>query len=118
MRQEFEAFQIVSALDDLKLHLGALAQAPQPGDELASVSAISPDETKSRELMLESFEYQLGAVAVLNVCRMNYRDQHQTHYIDEQMSFATIDLLAGVVAVSPPFSVVLTDWESMTAALG
>jgi hypothetical protein len=38
--------------------------------------------------------------------------------IDEDVALATGDFLAPVVAAAPPFSVVLTVWLSMMAALG
>jgi hypothetical protein len=38
--------------------------------------------------------------------------------VDEDVALTTIDLLARVVAVRPPFSVVFTDWLSMMPALG
>jgi hypothetical protein len=61
---------------------------------------------------------QPGAVAVLYVSRMDYGNENQPKDIYEQVALATIDLLARVVAVRAPLSVVLTDWLSMIAALG
>src|SRR5439155_320033 len=87
-------------------------------DELPRITAISPNETEAIELILDPFEYEFRAVTILNVGRMNDCDQYEPHHVDEQMSFASIDLFARIVAVRPPFSVVLTDWESMTPALG
>jgi hypothetical protein len=52
---------------------------------------------------------ELGAVAVLNVGRMDDGDQYEPEDIYEQMAFAPINLLARMVAVRPPLSVVLTD---------
>ena len=52
---------------------------------------------------------QLGAVAVLNVGRMDDGDQYEPENIYEQMALAPIDLLARIVAVRAPLSVVLTD---------
>jgi len=38
--------------------------------------------------------------------------------IDRDMALATLDFLGGIVAARPPFSVVLTLWVSMMAAVG
>jgi len=43
----------------------------------------------------------------------------QAEDIDEDVSFAALDLLVAVITDTvPPFSVVLTDWLSMRTALG
>ena len=47
----------------------------------------------------------------------DYRDQ-KAKRIDEDVALAAVDLLARGVAVWPPFSVVFTDWLSITPALG
>jgi hypothetical protein len=38
--------------------------------------------------------------------------------VDDEMTFSSVDFLARVISAEPPFSVVLTDWLSMMAALG
>jgi len=58
-------------------------------------------------------QHQTRTIAVLNIGRMDDGNKHQPKNIYEQMAFAAIDLLASIVAVRPPFSVVLTDWLSM-----
>jgi hypothetical protein len=42
----------------------------------------------------------------------------QPEGVDQQVPLATVDLLGAVVAVRPPFSVVLTLWLSRITALG
>jgi hypothetical protein len=49
---------------------------------------------------------------------MNDDGDEQSQRIYKKMSFSPVDLLARVVTVGPPFSVVFTDWLSMIAALG
>ena len=44
--------------------------------------------------------------------------QDQPIRIDKQVALAALDLFAPIVAASPPFCVVFTDWLSMIAALG
>lgn len=48
----------------------------------------------------------------------NDHGERQSHHIDEDVTLATVDLLAHVVSMGPPFSVVFTDWLSMIPALG
>ena len=50
--------------------------------------------------------------------RVDCHCQQQTHGIHDYVTLAARHLLASIVAVRPPFSVVLTDWLSMMAALG
>ena len=44
--------------------------------------------------------------------------EQQARGVDRDVALAALDLLARVVAARPPFSVVLTLWVSMIAALG
>lgn len=63
-------------------------------------------------------QHQARTIAVLNIGGMNDGNEDQPENVYEQVAFAAVDLLASIVAVRPPFSVVLTDWLSMMAALG
>jgi hypothetical protein len=49
---------------------------------------------------------------------MNHYRQQQSQGVHYDMALAARDLLARIVASGPPFSVVLTVWLSMMAALG
>jgi len=49
---------------------------------------------------------------------MHHDGEDQADGVDNDMSLAAVDFLARVVAADPPFSVVLTLWLSMIAALG
>ena len=44
--------------------------------------------------------------------------EQQARGVDRDVALAALDLLSRVVAARPPFSVVLTLWVSMIAALG
>ena len=49
---------------------------------------------------------------------MHHHSQQQAQRIDHDMVLAARHFLARIIAPRPPFSVVLTDWLSMIAALG
>jgi hypothetical protein len=59
--------------------------------------------------VLHQGQDKLGTVTVLNVGRMDDSDQHKPEDIYEQMALTSIDLLARIVAMRAPLSVVLTD---------
>jgi hypothetical protein len=42
----------------------------------------------------------------------------ETRRLNEEMALATVECLGAIVAVAPPFAVVLTVWASMMAAEG
>src|SRR5437588_8278150 len=63
-------------------------------------------------------QHQFGSILVLYAGRVDYSFQQQTLSIYKNVTLASIHLLACIVAAWPPFSEVLTDWLSMTAALG
>ena len=65
-------------------------------------------------MVVATHQYQPSAVAILNVGGMHYCRQQQP----QSVTFASLYPLARVVTSRPPFSVVFTDWLSMTAALG
>jgi hypothetical protein len=63
-------------------------------------------------------QHQLRTIPVLDIGRVDDHENQQADRVDEDVPLATIDLFARIVTVRPPFSVVFTDWLSMTAALG
>ena|SRR5260370_36962760 len=74
---------------------------------------------QARELLCNTpFEQALSAIPVVDVGRMYQDFQDKALGIDQDMPFATFDFLATIIASKPPFSVVLTDWLSIMAALG
>src|SRR5215207_7217714 len=54
----------------------------------------------------------------LDVGRMHDHTEQQPLRVDRNMALAPLDLLGGIVAARPPFSVVFTLWLSMMAAVG
>jgi len=112
--QHHELVKIV-ALDDFN-HAATSALAPI--DQLTRVAAVGPDQLQACETSSQTLEYIHRANAILNVSRMNQHRQNQTKRINDDMSLSTRDLLSRVVTTIPPFDAVVTDCESITAALG
>jgi hypothetical protein len=59
-----------------------------------------------------------AGVSVLNIGWLNQDGAGESLGVDNQMSLATLDFLAGIVTGGPPFSVVLTVWLSTIPAVG
>jgi hypothetical protein len=68
--------------------------------------------------MPEDLQQRLRPVAVWHTGSRDHHRQDQAEGIDEEMTFAALDLFVRIEATDPPFSVVLTDWLSMLPALG
>ena len=49
---------------------------------------------------------------------MDHDGEQEFYGIDDQVPFAPVDLLAGVISARSPFPVVFTGWLSMIAAPG
>ena len=115
MRDDLEALR----LRPPRHHLHHPAEPSLYGlHKAASVAAVYPDPRQAREPPLHSRQHHPRAVAVLNVRRMHSNGEQPPEGIYGDMPLATLDLLARIVAAFPPFSVVLTDWLSIMAALG
>ena len=68
--------------------------------------------------MPEDLQQRLRPVAVLHVSGRDHHRQEYAEGIDEEVTFAALDLFMRIEATDPPFAVVLTDWLSMIPALG
>jgi hypothetical protein len=68
--------------------------------------------------MLDLLQQIPGAVSILNISGVDDDTEQETRGIDPDMALAAFDLLGGIVAARPPFSVVLTLWVSMITAVG
>ena len=113
--QHFESRNVIASFDDFQYPAG---QIMEPIDQLSCIAAVGPDQTEAGKTPLHFLEHEFGAVPVLDICGVNDHGEHQSHHIDEDVTLATVDLLARVVSMRPPFSVVFTDWLSMIPALG
>ena len=113
------------------MHFGALDDFDDPtarvgGNQCGArplITGIGKDLHNEGPHGARSFiEHERGAVAVLNVGRMNGNAQQEAERVDEDMPLATDDFLARVIALrvkrSPPFGAPLALWLSMMAAVG
>ena len=82
------------------------------------IAAIGEDMAQPREAEADGLENIGCAVAVLNVGGMDEDEDQKSAGVGDDVPLATLDLLARVIARYPPLSVVLTDWLSMTPAVG
>ncbi len=94
-----------------------------PAQLLAAVGAVSKDRLQEgKEPAGVAIQNPKGAVAVLQVGRVDDDGEDQAEGVDEEMALLALDLLARVIArrvdARPPFSALFTLWLSITPALG
>ena len=82
------------------------------------IAAIGENMAQPWEAIADRFEDIDGPVAVLNIGGMNQDEDQIAAGVSNDMPFAAFDLLARVIVQTPPLSVVLTLWLSMTSPLG
>jgi hypothetical protein len=117
--EKLEPAFLVGALDDLQSHLlsGQIGSKP-----VSAVAAICKDVLDEREQAAGLFDKLSGAIPVLNAGRDSLDAKQQSYRIDERVALDALDFLACVVAngipAAAPFSVALTAWVSMMAAVG
>ena len=114
-RQHLKVVAVPGALDNLER---PACQGPDPLDQLSSIASIGPDQPHAGKPPCQFIDDQLRSISILDIGRMHHHRQQQPHGIYNDVSLSTVDLLASIIATRPPFSVVLTDWLSMIAALG
>ena len=115
VRQEFETLHVVASFDNLQ---NPTAQLLRPLDQFSRIAAIGPNEFQAGEEPHEFCEQQFGAVAVLNIRRVDHDADQEPQGVHGQVALAAFYFLPRVIAANPFFSVVFTDWLSMIAALG
>ena len=91
---------------------------PDPIYQLPSVSRVCPNQSQTWKSSSQLVYNQLCSVSVLDISGMDHNSQQHSHCIHDYVSLSSEYLLTSIVAARPPFSVVLTDWLSITAALG
>jgi hypothetical protein len=96
-------------------------QAEQETGEQGSqtiVDAVGEHDLKPAVQRLDLPQQLPGPVGVLDVGRVDDDPEQQPRAVDRDVALAAPDLLGRIVAPRPPFSVVLTLWVSMMAAVG
>lgn len=82
------------------------------------INAIGEHRLEPAVQPLDPAQQASGAVGVLDVGGVDDDPEQEAGGIDRDVAFASPDLLGRVVAARPPFSVVLTLWVSIMAAVG
>lgn len=115
-----KAMQLV-ALDDFDRPGPSLGEGcRQLGSPIVGIGEDAFDERK--QAARAPVENQPGAIAILDVGRMDDDVQQEAERVDEDVPLATLDLLARVIARrierDPPFCAPLALWASMIATVG
>lgn len=95
-RQNLEAFGLVSPLDDLESERSNLSQCAL--QLRAGITTVSEDMSQPRPAPENGLEDGRRAVAILNIGAVNHEADHQSNCIDDNMTLASVDLLARVIA--------------------
>jgi hypothetical protein len=82
---------------------------------VAGKGSVGEQMTQPRIEPAHEGDHAEGSVAVLDVGSMHAQADQMAVGVGDDVALAALHLLAGI---GPPLSVVLTDWLSMTPALG
>ena len=88
----------IAAFDHLQVQSTAGQQLLDPGHQGSGVTSIDEDAAQPAEAFQEHRQNQFGSVAVLEGRRMHHHVQDQTQRIHQEVSFASQNLLARIVA--------------------
>ena len=121
LRLDDKALRVVATPDDLgdevRHDMGDAVGEDRPG-----IGAVGEQLAQEGELSEQRGQQQHAAIAVLHVGSGDQGVQQQPELIDQNVSFLTLDQLAGVEAMRidrrPPFSALFTLWLSMMQAVG
>jgi hypothetical protein len=75
-----------------------------PVNQFSSVGSVSPDQLESGQVPQELGKHQLGAIPILNTGGMNHHSQEHSQSFDSDMTLASGELLASILALRGPFS--------------
>jgi hypothetical protein len=118
--QDDEGSRLIGALDDLDVDLSH-DFLEGGAKQRALISAIGVELQQERKHAEHRRHDKFAAIAVLDVGRVHDGVDQQALRVDDNVTLLALDLLASVVPrriVGPPFSALLTLWESITAAVG
>ena len=96
-------------------------QRRHPANQLSGGYAVSPNQAQPGKPASQLADDQPGPSLLslpkgLDISRVYGRGQQQSHSVYDDMPLSSEDLLAGIVAPRPPFSMVLTLWLPVMAA--
>ena len=111
---------MIGALDDLDIDLrhDFLKCGAKQRPLVSAIGVELQQEWKHAE---HRRHHKFATVAILDVGRVHDGVDQQALRIDDNVTLLALNLLASVVPrriVGPPFSALLTLWESITAAVG
>jgi hypothetical protein len=118
LRQGQNALDPSGPFDHVQANIPPGPERPHPGEAVTGRGLIRPDQPPSGKPAAEDVSQQHGSIAILHTSGRDHYGQEQPSRLDEDVTFAAIDVFRGIIAVDPPFSVVLTDGLSMIPALG
>lgn len=109
-RQNCEALDIIVAFDNLDFNqLSGFGQ--RFFKERPAVSTIRPQQPQPGEF-IKFLQEQRATISVLDIRRMNDRQDQQADRVDQDMPLFPLDLFPRIIAIrintGPPFSVLLT----------
>jgi len=90
--QDDEAVLPGDLVDDLDCDVGSL------GDALMVVATIGPDLLDEREQAARDLQHCAAAFTILYIGGVGFNQQRPAIGIDQSMAFATLDLLARIIA--------------------
>src|SRR6202011_1726290 len=85
---------------------------------VAGIGTIGEEVAQPGEEIVNGFDDERGAIAVLNIGGVNLGADEEANRIGDDMALASFDFFASIYPGGPPLSVVLTDWLSMIPAEG
>lgn len=110
----FKPLLVIGAQDDFSVD----TKLSRTVNKSTAIGGVSPDFAEARIRLRQAIDQPArnGAILPTRFCHKGFEDQ--AFGINNQVAFAPFDVFACVIASTAPFSVVLTDWLSIMAALG
>ena len=111
---DFKTRLVIGAQDDFNVD----TKLSRTVNKATTIGGVGPDFAEARIRLRQAIDQPARNSAILptRFCHKGFEDQ--TFGINNQVAFASLDVFACVIASTAPFSVVLTDWLSIMAALG
>jgi hypothetical protein len=95
-REKLEAFDALWSLDDLNRPWSAMGERSY--ELIAAVNSIGKDMAQLGKPAPQLLQQRNGPVAILNVGGVNLNGEQEAIGVGDNMSFAAVDTLTGIVA--------------------